>query len=105
MRVRALVLKSTGDPTQRPRRIKLFVNKPTIGFDDAADAQEPEAAQIIELSDEQVAEGRPVQLRFVRFQNVNHLSVRAFRWRHAYVADQQARGSCRFLWRRTRGTS
>ena len=75
MRIRSLVLKSSGDPAQQPRRVKLFVNRPTLGFDDATAAQEPEAAQILELTAEQVSQAKPVPLRFVRFQNVNHLAV------------------------------
>jgi len=75
VRIRALVIKSAGEPEQRPRRIKLFVNRPTLGFEDAMDASEPEAVQIVELTDEQVAEGKRIPLRFVRFQNVNSLHI------------------------------
>ncbi|EKM55798.1 uncharacterized protein PHACADRAFT_195847 [Phanerochaete carnosa HHB-10118-sp] len=75
VRIRALIIKSAGEPEQRPRRIKLFINRPTLGFEDATDAREPEAAQIIELTDEQVAEGKRIPLRFVRFQSVNSLHI------------------------------
>ena len=34
------------------------MNRPTLSFDDAEDAEEPEAAQILELTDEQVVEGK-----------------------------------------------
>lgn len=75
MRVKYLVIKSSGEPGQRPRSIKLFINRPSLGFDDVQDAQEPYAAQILELTDEQVAEGKKIPLRFVRFQNVSSLHV------------------------------
>lgn len=75
VRIRSILVKgSVAD--QQPRLIKLFINRPTLGFSDAEDAKEPEAAQIIELTAEQVAQGRRIPLRFVRFQNVNSLHVR-----------------------------
>ena len=61
------------------------MNRPTLGFEDAADAKEPEAAQIIELTDEQVAEGKRIPLRFVRFQSVNSLHVSSFACRRLFM--------------------
>jgi hypothetical protein len=55
-----------------------LVNHPSIGFEDVEDAVEPEAAQILELSEAQVKNGEKVPLRFVRFQNVNSLHVRFY---------------------------
>lgn len=55
--------------------MKLLINRPSLGFEDVEDVVEPEAAQILELTSEQ-AEGKPIQLRFVRFQSVNSLHVR-----------------------------
>jgi len=40
-----------------------------------ADAKEPAVAQILELDEETVKEGKPVVLRFVRFQSVNSLHI------------------------------
>lgn len=74
VRIRALAITSFSVP-QAPRRIKLVVNRPSIGFEDVEDAVEPEAAQIIELDEKQVTEGHRIPLRFVRFQNVNSLHV------------------------------
>jgi hypothetical protein len=107
VRVRAIVIKSTGPQRQRPRKVKLFVNRPTIGFDDAAAAKEPEAAQVLELTDEQVVQARPVQLRFVRFQNVNHLSVRTrvIAWVPDGTRSVLTGRGDRYLWRRTQGMS
>ena len=46
------------------------------GFEDVEDASEPEAAQVLELSSEDVEQGKPIQLRFVRFQSVGSIHVR-----------------------------
>lgn len=54
-----------------PMRVKLFTNQPTIGFSEAADSP---AVQGFSLSDQNL-KGTPVQLRFVKFQNVNCLSI------------------------------
>lgn len=76
MRVRALVI--IGSVTdQAPKRIKLLVNRPSIGFEDVEDAEEPVAAQIVELTKDEVSKGQKIALRFVRFQNVNSLHVSA----------------------------
>lgn len=95
VRIRAIVIKSTGDAAQRPRRIKLFVNRPTIGFEDAQDATEPEAAQIMELTDEQLVEGKRIPLRFVRFQNVTTLTVRKLVTTRYALAEHTCRSSLR----------
>lgn len=66
-----------------PKLIKLLVNRPAIGFEDVEDAEEPEATQILEISEETVKEGSPIELRFVRFQSVTSLHVsEAFGLRH-----------------------
>ncbi|KAJ7043380.1 galactose-binding domain-like protein [Mycena alexandri] len=75
VRVRALVIKSSGGE-QAPKRVKLFVNRPSLGFDDVQDAEEPEAAQVLDISEEDVKSGRPIPLRFVRFQTVTSLHAR-----------------------------
>ncbi|GAA5953106.1 hypothetical protein JCM3765_007410 [Sporobolomyces pararoseus] len=55
-----------------PKSIRLFVNKSSTGFDEA-ESQEP--AQEFELTEAQASGKEAVQLRFVRFQNVSHLSI------------------------------
>ncbi|GAA6006999.1 hypothetical protein JCM11491_001472 [Sporobolomyces phaffii] len=55
-----------------PKTIRLFVNKASVGFDDA---ESEEAAQELELTEAQAKGAEAVQLRFVRFQNVSHLSI------------------------------
>lgn len=62
--------------SQAPKTLKLFINRPSIGFEDVEDADESETAQTLELSEEDVREGKPVTLRYVRFQNVHSIHVR-----------------------------
>ncbi|EIM82521.1 DUF1000-domain-containing protein [Stereum hirsutum FP-91666 SS1] len=81
VRIRSILIKSSS-ASQAPKLVKILVNKTAISFDDVEDAQEPEVAQILELTPEQVAgEGQAVPLRFVRFQNVNSI--------HIFVASNQ----------------
>ncbi|KAF7359481.1 DUF1000-domain-containing protein [Mycena sanguinolenta] len=58
-----------------PKRVKLLVNRPSIGFEDVEDAEEPEVAQILDLSEDDVKNGKPIALRYVRFQNANSLHI------------------------------
>lgn len=108
MRIRSILVKGSV-AEQQPRLIKLFINRPTLGFSDAEDAKEPEAAQIIELTAEQVAQGRRIPLRFVRFQNVNSLHVRRgcvrLPGREMLTSTSASARAYRSLWRRTAGTS
>ncbi|POY72563.1 thioredoxin [Rhodotorula taiwanensis] len=66
-----------------PRTIKVYVNNPGVDFD-AAEGGGAEAAQEIVLDEEQARGKKVVELRFVRFQNVKHLSI--------FVADNQSGG-------------
>ncbi|GAA6034887.1 hypothetical protein JCM8097_009351 [Rhodosporidiobolus ruineniae] len=63
---------------QAPKTVKLFVNQPSLDFD-SADSSEP--AQEIVLDEEQAKGLKVVELRFVRFQNCNQLSI--------FIADNQ----------------
>jgi len=74
VRIKALRIHSH-EPSQGPLVIKVLVNQPSIGFEDVQDAQEPEVAQVVELSEEDVRVGMLIPLRFVRFQYVNSLHV------------------------------
>jgi hypothetical protein len=75
VRVRSVVLQSHSE-VQAPKSIKLFVNRPSLGFEDVEDASELEAAQVLTLSAEDVKQGNRIVLRYVRFQAVNSLHVR-----------------------------
>ncbi|KAJ3476514.1 hypothetical protein NLI96_g11099 [Meripilus lineatus] len=65
----------TSQASQAPLKVKLFINRPSLGFEDVEDAEEPEAAQVFELSEAQSKEGKKIALRFVRFQSVNSLHI------------------------------
>jgi hypothetical protein len=55
--------------------LKILVNHPNLGFDDFEDAEEPEVTQVLSIPETTVMEGKPIALRFVRFQAVNSLHV------------------------------
>lgn len=61
-----------------PKTIKLFVNQSGVDFDNA---ESTEAAQEVVLDEAQAKGEKSVELRFVRFQNVGHLSI--------FVVDNQ----------------
>lgn len=72
--MRSIVI-GTSDVKQAPKLLKLLVNRPAVGFEDVENADEPEVAQVLEVSEQDATEGKPVALRFVRFQAVNCLHV------------------------------
>lgn len=74
VRIRSIILHSA-DPQSGPKVIKLLVNRTAIGFEDVQDAEEPEVAQVLEVSDNTIREGQPIVLRYVRFQSVDSLHV------------------------------
>lgn len=82
VRIKALRVQSR-EPSQGPLIVKVLVNRPSIGFEDVQDAKEPEVAQVVQLSEEDVRVGKQIPLRFVRFQSVNsvHVSIPSYmRW-------------------------
>ena len=83
VRIKALRVQSR-EPSQGPLVVKVLVNRPSIGFEDVQDSEEPEVAQMIQLSEEDVRDGKQIPLRFVRFQSVNsvHVSKSNTRWIH-----------------------
>jgi PITH domain len=76
VRVRSIIL-HTVEPHWRkgPNLVKLLVNRNAIGFEDVEGVEEPEVAQVLEVPEDAIKEGRPIHLRFVRFQSVNSLHV------------------------------
>lgn len=56
-----------------PRTLKLYVNQPSVDFDSSL-----EPAQELVLDEEQAKGLKAVELRYVRFQRLNHLSVRSY---------------------------
>jgi hypothetical protein len=75
VRVKSVVLHTT-DPKKGPKSIKFLVNRPAIDFEDVEDAGESGVAQVMEVPEDAVKEGLPIDLRYVRFQSVNSLHVR-----------------------------
>ncbi|GAA5839828.1 hypothetical protein JCM11251_001226 [Rhodosporidiobolus azoricus] len=67
---------ASGSKDFAPKTVRFFVNQPTLDFDSA-----DSPAQEVVLDEEQALGKKSVELRFVRFQNVNHLSV--------FVVDNQ----------------
>jgi len=75
VRIRTLVLRSAVAPKRGPKTLKLLVNKPSISFGDVDGTDDAAFAQVVRLCEEDVRDGRPVVLKFVRFQSVNSLHV------------------------------
>jgi len=75
VRIRTLVLRSAAEPERGPKTLKLLVNKPSISFADVDGINDAAFAQVVTLREEDVRDGRPVALKFVRFTNVNSLHV------------------------------
>jgi len=60
-------------PVNGPKTVKLFINQPhTLDFDEATDNV---ATQILEIEQKDLAAGNPVNLRFVKFQNVQNIQI------------------------------
>ncbi|KAJ2720747.1 hypothetical protein GGI07_004428 [Coemansia sp. Benny D115] len=70
VKLHSIMIKAPLD--KAPKSVKLFANRSDIGFDDAESA---EATQELELTEENYKSGGVVNLRYVRFQNVNSLSI------------------------------
>ena len=59
-------------PAFAPKHIRLFANRPNLGFDGAMSAP---STQDLELTRADVNGETVIPLRFVKFQSVNSLSV------------------------------
>ncbi|TCD67650.1 hypothetical protein EIP91_012160 [Steccherinum ochraceum] len=77
VRLRKLIIHTAeAHISQGPALVKLFVNRPTIDFEEAENEGEPQAVQVIELTQEQVQSGEPISLRFaMQFQKVSTLQI------------------------------
>lgn len=60
-----------GSIESAPRVLKLYANRTNLGFSDAGDI---EPTQTIELAESDL--GRDIELRFVKFQRVQSITVR-----------------------------
>ncbi|KAJ2765018.1 hypothetical protein IWQ56_004265 [Coemansia nantahalensis] len=77
IKLHSIMLKAPAD--RAPKTIRIFVNRTDIGFDDA---ESTPATQEIEMTEAMYESGGVVNLRYVRFQNVDSLSI--------FVADNLA---------------
>lgn len=71
VKVSKVRIQSAADFEHAPKTVKLFINRPTIGFGEASDAPGDFCA---DLSRAQL-EGEPLQLRVVKFQRINCLTI------------------------------
>ena len=74
VKVKSICVRATAvdnDKSSGPREVRLYVNHPHLSFQDV-DSVKP--AQIIYLSQEDL-EGKPIELKFVRFTKVFHIAV------------------------------
>lgn len=69
-KISSICIKGPSDGTG-PRRVKLFTNLTSCGF---SDVESMPAAQEIDLTEAQLS-GETIPLKFVKFQNVNTLSI------------------------------
>lgn len=61
-------------PAQAPKVVKVFINLPrSMGFDDA---ERSEATQTLELTEEDYKDDGLIPLRYVKFQNVQSVTVK-----------------------------
>jgi hypothetical protein len=77
------VVLHTTESQKGPKSISLLVNRPAIDFTDVGDNGGTKVAQQLEVPEDAVREGRPIELMFVRFQSVTSLHVsETFELRH-----------------------
>lgn len=74
VRVKGLSITSSVQE-QAPKEIRLFINQPSLGFDNAETAGPSEIVQTVFLSEDNTSLGQRVDLRFVKFQNVESIHV------------------------------
>ncbi|KAI0710409.1 PITH domain-containing protein [Cerioporus squamosus] len=72
VKIRSISIQSK-NVEQGPKTIRLYINRPSLTFSDVEDGGE--CLQEIELTEEDVAEGKKIPLRFVRFQSVTSLHI------------------------------
>ncbi|KAH8088995.1 PITH domain-containing protein [Filobasidium floriforme] len=72
VKIKSISFFSGISPPQGPKTVQLFINQPQFDF---ADADSHEPTQELVLSEGDVKGGNRIDLRFVRFQNVNSLHI------------------------------
>ena len=79
--VKLHTIKFWAPATNGPKTVKLYANKPHLGF---SDVESVEATQLLTLVPEDFGEAKANPLRFVKFQNIHSLSI--------FVEDNQDGG-------------
>ncbi|XP_013421276.1 thioredoxin-like protein 1 [Lingula anatina] len=69
-----------GPPDKGPKNVKIFINQPKTMDFDSAESMEP--VQSFELTPDDIKEGGIVNLRYVKYQNVQNLTI--------FIKDNQA---------------
>lgn len=72
VKLKAITLRGSAEDETAPRIVKVFQGHMSIGFQEAEDQ---DAVQALDLSKGHVEEGEPIELRFVKFQNVTTLQL------------------------------
>ena len=72
VKIRSISIQSK-NVEQAPKTIRLYINRPSLTFSDVEDGSG--SLQEIELTEEDVTQGKKIPLRFVRFQSVTSLHV------------------------------
>jgi hypothetical protein len=73
VKIKSILIFSAISPSQAPKTIQLFINQPTLDFSDAANLT---PTQELVLTEKDI-KGERVEVRFVKFQSVQSLSVSA----------------------------
>ena len=79
---------------QGPKYVKIFINLPrSMDFEEA---ERSEPTQALEITEDDIKEDGIVPLRYVKFQNVNSVTVSSvsFRWMQRVVGDSSCRLQC-----------
>jgi len=74
VRVKSISFRTDAAATDNaPKDVHLFINKPSLGFEDVED--ESAVVQTLHLTAEDVSKGTVIPLRYVKFQNVHSLHI------------------------------
>eukprot|EP00897_Mesotaenium_endlicherianum_P008059 jgi/Mesen1/7281/ME000373S06347 len=70
VKLHSIIIK--GPPAEGPEVVKLYANRQHMGFSNTSDFPPNDT---LTLSPEQLKEGKPILLKYVKFQNVSSLSI------------------------------
>eukprot|EP00933_Yihiella_yeosuensis_P006682 TRINITY_DN11142_c0_g1_i2.p1 TRINITY_DN11142_c0_g1~~TRINITY_DN11142_c0_g1_i2.p1 ORF type:complete len:310 (-),score=75.54 TRINITY_DN11142_c0_g1_i2:229-1158(-) len=72
VKLKAIIVQANSEDETAPQVVKIFQGQESIGFQEA---EEETPTQKLELSAGEVDSGEPIQLRYVKFQNVSTLQL------------------------------